>query len=73
MKRLTHLVPLVIMLAALVLLGVADSKASIADTSIPDNEVATSASESNSPQSSSATIRIIMRTPPLPNEFEKPE
>ncbi len=72
-KRLTHFVLLAAMLTALVLLGVADSAASIADTSIPCNEVATSASESNSPQSSSATIRIIMRTPPLPNEFEKPE
>ena len=73
MKRLAVLVPLVAVLIALLLLGVADSAASIADTSIPGNEVATSASESNSPQSSSATIRIIMRTAPLPDEFEKPE
>jgi len=35
-KRLIHLVPLLAALTALVVFGVADSAASIADTSIPD-------------------------------------
>lgn len=68
MKRLIALVPLVAVLTALVLLGVADSAASIADTGIPGDEVASSLNETDNSDSANATITIIMRTPPLPDE-----
>jgi len=45
-----------------------DSKASIADTSIPDSETANSVNQTDSPLSANATITIIMTTPPLPDE-----
>ena len=67
-KRLTHLVLLAAMLTALVLLGVADSAASIADTSIPCNEAVSSANEAGNRDSANATITITMRTAPLPDE-----
>jgi len=67
-KRLIALVPLVAVLIALVLLGVGDSAASIADTPIPTNEAASTASEEGNPDSANATITIIMRTAPLPEE-----
>jgi hypothetical protein len=38
-KRLTILVTFVILLAGLVLLGLSDTAISIADTTIPDNEL----------------------------------
>ena len=69
MKRLIALVPLMAVLTALVLLGVADSAASIADTGIPDTEAASTANEPNTSHSSAnATIKVIMRTGPLPEE-----
>jgi len=68
MKSLIALVPLVAMLTALVLLGVADSAASIADATAPNDQVASSVGENNSPQSANATITIIMRTAPLPDK-----
>ncbi len=40
--------------------GLADSKDSIADTSIPDNEVAINVTGTESPNSASATITITM-------------
>jgi len=53
-------------LAGLLLSG--DSKASTTDTSIPDNEIASSVNHTDSPLSANATITITMRTPPLPGE-----
>jgi len=70
-KRLTALVSLVALLAALVLLGVADSAASIAATSIPNNEVASTVSEAGNSDSGSGTTTITMRTPPLPGSVPR--
>jgi len=44
-KRIAILVILALMLSGLVLSNITDTAASIADTSIPDNEITTSASE----------------------------
>ena len=43
-------------------------QASIADTSILGSEIASSANQTDSPLSANATITIIMRTSPLPDE-----
>ena len=40
-----------------------DSKASIADTNVPDNEIASSVNHTDT-----ATLTITMTTPPLPEE-----
>ncbi|GAG35673.1 unnamed protein product, partial [marine sediment metagenome] len=45
-----------------------DSLATTADTSIPNNETASSVNQTDSPLSANATITIIMTTPPLPDE-----
>jgi len=66
MKRLLILLTLLLVVAGLFMPG--DSKASIADTSIPDNEVASNVNQTDSPLSANATITIIMTTPPLPEE-----
>ena len=42
MKRLVTIVTIAILLVGSVLLGLSDTRISIADTSIPDNEVASS-------------------------------
>lgn len=68
LKRLIALVPVVVVLIALVLLGVADGAASIAGTPIPGNEAVSGANEVGNPDSANATITIIMRTPPLPDK-----
>ena len=68
MKRLTHLVLLAAMLTTLVLLGVADSAASIADTPIRSSEAVSGANEAGNPDSANATITTIMWTAPLPEE-----
>ena len=52
-------------LTGLLISGISDSKASTGDTSIPDNEIASSV---NQTVSANATITIIMTTPPLPDE-----
>lgn len=64
-----------VVVLSVVLLGVSDSKASvadvrtpIADTGVADNETATNGSGAESPNSANATITIIMRTAPLPDE-----
>jgi hypothetical protein len=62
-KRLAILVALIVVLAGLLLSG--DSKASIADTNIPNNDLA---SIVNQTDSATATITITMRTPPSPEE-----
>ena len=61
MKRLFVLLALVVVAAGLLMPG--DSKASTADTSIPNNETASSVNHTDS-----ATITITMRTPPLPDQ-----
>ena len=69
MKRLIPLVSLVAMLTALVPFGVADSAASIADTSVADNGVgATVDMSANTNSYANATMTITVRTAPLPEE-----
>ena len=63
MKRLVTVVTLVILLVVSVLLGLSDTDISVADTSIPNNEVAGSVSRSSN-SSASATIVITMYTLP---------
>ena len=67
-KRLFLPITLVIMSAALVLFGLGDSSTLVGDTSVSDSEVAGSVSEPGDRDSSSGTITIIMKTPPLPDE-----
>ena len=50
-------------LTDLLISGISDSKTSIADTTIPNNEIASSVN-----QTDTATITITMTTPPLPDE-----
>ena len=57
MKRLVTVVTLAILLAGLVLFGSGDTVISVADTSVPDGEVASSQSSNIS---SGASIRITM-------------
>ena len=59
MLRLFFLAILVVLLAGVVLFGLSDAVISIADTSIPDNEVTSSVSKANN-SSASAAITITM-------------
>ncbi len=68
MKRLAALVVLVAVLPALVLFGVADSAASVANTSVRSNEVASRANETDNSDSATATITVTMGTAPLSEE-----
>ena len=61
MKRLLILLTLVVVMAGLFISG--DSLATTMDTSVPDNETASSVN-----QTDSATLTIAMITPPLPDE-----
>ena len=67
MKRLIVLVALAVVLTGLLLSGVPDTPSSIADATVPDDQVASGVSESNSPHSANATITITWRTAPLPD------
>ena len=67
-NRLFLPIILVIMSAALVLFGPGDGNTLVGDTSVSDNEVTSSVSETDDRDSSSATITIITKTPPLPDE-----
>lgn len=67
MKRLVVLVTFLVILAGLLLSGIADTSASIADTSIPDNEVTSSVRKANN-SSASAIITITWTTASLPDE-----
>ena len=58
MKRLTFLVTLAAILIGLSVFGVSDTDASVADTSVPHNEVASTGAEAGN--SSSASIVITM-------------
>ena len=63
---MTVLLALMVILTGLLLSG--DSKASTTNTGIPDNEIASSVNQTDSPLSANATITIIMTTPPLPEK-----
>jgi len=60
-KSLVVLLALMVILTGLLLSG--DSLATTTNTSIPDNEIASSVN-----QTDSATLTITMITPPLPDE-----
>lgn len=57
MKRLVTVVTLAVLAVGLILLGLGDTDISIADTSVPDNEVASSVSKAGN-SSASATITM---------------
>lgn len=57
MKRLVTVVTIAILLVALVLLGISDTRISVADISIPNNEATSSVSKASN---ASATITITM-------------
>ena len=61
MKRLVTIIATAILLIGLVLLGSSDTRISIADTRVPDDEVTSSISKANN-SSASATITITMYT-----------
>ncbi len=61
MNRLVTVVAIAVLLVGLVLLGLSDTRISIAHTSVPDNEVASSVSKAGD-SSASATITITMYT-----------
>lgn len=65
MKRLVTVVTPAILLVGLVLFGLSDTRISIADTTVPNNEVTSSVSKASN-SSARATITIMMYT--LPNE-----
>ena len=66
MKKVFLLVLIVVV--ALLMLGISENKASIADTSIPNDEVPSSVGGIEDSSSESAIITITMRTAPLPDE-----
>jgi hypothetical protein len=59
---------IIIFVAGILCLATSDSKASIADTNVANNDVTTSINQTDNPSSATATITITMRTPPLPDE-----
>jgi len=67
MRKFVVLAALVVLLAGLPLSGISDSKISVADTGVPDDEVTNTVNQTDSPISANATITITMRTPPLPD------
>jgi hypothetical protein len=67
-KRLFLPIILVIVATALVLFRTGDSCTLIGDTRVSGDEVAGHTSETDDRDSSTATITIIMKTPPLPDE-----
>ena len=54
------------MVLGLLLLGISDTSASIADTNVPDNEIPSNVREADDSDSATATITITMYT--LPDE-----
>ena len=67
MRKLAVLIALVVLLVGIPLSGIPDGSPSLADTSVPDDEVTSSANQTDNPNSTTATITITMRTPPLPD------
>ena len=59
MKRLVTIITLTILLVGAILLGLSDTDISFADTSTPNNEVASSLSKASN-SSASASITITM-------------
>ena len=59
MKRLVTIVTIAVLLVGLVLLGLSDTRITIADTSVPNNEVTSGVSKASN-SSASATITITM-------------
>ncbi len=68
MKRLVVLVAVVALLIALLISGLSDTTALVADTGILDNDKASSVGEADNPDSASATITITWTTAPLPDD-----
>ena len=66
-EKLNYPVALVVILAGVVLLDIADTSASVGDFGISGNEVASSVGEASN-SSASAIITIRMATAPLPDE-----
>lgn len=66
MKRLIVLIALLVVAVGLFMPG--DSKASVADTNVPNNDVTTTVNQTDNPSSATAAITITMRTLPLPGE-----
>lgn len=64
MKRLAPFGILVLVVIGLLLLGISNRSFSIADTRIPDNELASTISEANNSRSAHATITITWTTAP---------
>ena len=62
MKRPVFLITLAILLTGLVLLGLSDTDISVADTSVPNDEVVSSVSKARN-SSASVTIMIAWTTP----------
>ena len=59
---------IIVFIAGILCLATSDSKASIANTNVPNNDVTTSVNQTDNPSSATATITITMQTPPLPDE-----
>lgn len=69
MRRLVAIGLLPLLVASLLLFGIADTAALIGDASGPESVATSSPSQANDSNSSAnATITITMRTPPLPDE-----
>ena len=68
MKRLAVLVAVVALLIALLISGLSDTTALVADTGILDNDKASSVGEADNPDSASAIITITMTPVSLPDE-----
>jgi len=58
-KRLVTIATLAILLVASIIIGLSDKNVSVADTSVPNNDVASSVSKASN-SSASATITITM-------------
>jgi len=65
-KKIVGLSTLRAQFTGILSLQLADTTTSIADADIPDNELTTSASEANNPDSATAIITVTMYT--LPDE-----
>jgi len=69
MKRHSLVVlAIIVLVVGIFCLATSDSRASIADTNVPNNDVATTVNQTDNPSSATATVTITMRTPPLPDE-----
>ena len=74
MRRLIGFATLALVVASLLVLGISDTGTSTADSGVSGSQVTASPSEIEAHDPcANATITITMRTPPLPDEFEKPE